>query len=108
MGGAAQRGVGRDDDTGGDADAAQLLYGHTVHDIGAASPAILGGNRDTHKAYLGHFLHCFHGETLLFVDLGGEGFHLFLRKLANHLKEELFFFRKAKIHIVIYLVNSGG
>ena len=101
-GGAAEGGVGREDDARGGADAAELLDGHAVHDVGAAGAAVLGGDGDAHEAYLGHLLDGLHGETLLLVDFGGEGLDFLLCKLANHLQEEFFLFGEAKIHILFF------
>ncbi len=103
-GGAAEAGMGGEDDARGGADAAQLLDGHAVHDVGTAGTAILGGDGNTHQADFGHLLDGLHGETLLLVDFGGEGLHLFLCKLANHLQEEFFLFGVAKIHYVCVLL----
>ena len=94
--------MGGEDDARGGADAAELLDGHAVHDVGAAGTAVLRGDGDAHEAYLGHLLNGLHGKTLLLVDLGGEGLDLFLCKLANHLQEELFLFGVAKVHIVLF------
>ena len=99
-GGGAEAGVGGEDDAGGGADAAELLNGHAVHDVGAAGTAVLRGDGDAHQADLGHLLNGLHGETLLLVDFGGEGLDLLLCKLANHLQEEFFLFGEAKIHIL--------
>ena len=101
-GGGAEAGVGGEDDARGGADAAELLDGHAVHDVGAAGTAVLRGDGDAHQADLGHLLNGLHGETLLLVDFGGEGLDLLLCKLANHLQEEFFLFGEAKIHILCF------
>ena len=101
----AQRRMSRQNDARSGAHAAQLLNGHTVHNVRTAGTAVLGRNRNTHQADFGHFLYRLHRETLLLVDLCGEGLHLLLCKFANHLQEEFFLFRETKIHI-FECVNS--
>ena len=70
-GGAAQRGVGRHDNTSGAADLGQLLNAHSVGQHIAAGAAVLLGEVDAHHAQLAHLLDGLHGEALFLIELLG-------------------------------------
>ena len=95
----AQRGVGREDNARGGTHAGEFLNSHDIHLHGTAGTTVLLGHGDTHHAELTHLLDCLDGETLLLINLGGKGLYLVLCKRANHLQEQLFSLRIAKIHI---------
>ena len=84
--------MGRHDHAGGGAHAGELLHGHNVHLVGATLAAVFHGDGDTHNADLGHLLHGFHREALLFIDLSRQRFDLVLGEFANHLQEKFFSF----------------
>ncbi len=103
-GGAAQRGVGGDDNGGGAAHLGQLLHAHGVGQHIAAGAAVLLGEVDAHHAQLAHLLHGLHGEALFLVDFLGQRLDLVLGELAVHLADHLLFFRQVKIHFSVLLV----
>ena len=99
-GSGAQRGMGRQDNTGGAADLGHFLNGHNVGQHIAACTADLFGEVDAHHAQLCHLLDGLFGEVLLSVDLLGEGLDFVFSKLLVHLLDHLLLLRQSKIHLI--------
>ena len=99
-GSGAQRGMGRQDNTGGAAYLGHFLNGHNVGQHIAACTADLFGEVDAHHAQLSHLLDGLFGEVFLSVDLLGQGLDFVFSKLLVHLLDHLLLFRQSKIHLV--------
>ena len=67
-GGAAQGGVGRNNDRGGAANLSELLHAHSIAENIAAGAAVLLGEVNTHHAELGHLFDGLHGEALFLIE----------------------------------------
>ena len=69
-----------------------------VKAVVSTGATVLLGYGDAEDAEFRHLVDRFLGETLLFVDLGGQRFDLLLGKLADHLAEQFLRFVEIEIH----------
>ena len=97
--GAAERGMGADDDGRGPAYLAELLNKHGVGQHVRAAAAVFLRKIHAHETEPAHFLHGLPGKALLLVDLCCEGLHLVLAEVAVHLAQHFLFPCKFEIHI---------
>ena len=107
-GGAAEGGVGGDDDAGGSAYAAELFHGHGVEYVVGAGAAILLGYGDAHDAELGHLFYGLHREALRLVNLGCERLYFLFGELPYHLQEQVLPVCGVEIHIFIFELKVGN
>ncbi len=104
----AKRGMGADNNGRGTAGLGNLLHAHGVGQVVRTGAAVLHGERDAQHAQLGQLRNGLLGETLLLVQLGGQGLDLVLCKFAIHLTEHLMLFRQRKIHVLFSLLCAHG
>ena len=104
----AQRGVGRQDNTGRAANLGHFLNRHDVGQHVAACTANGLREINAHHAQLSHLLNGLFGEVLLRVDLLGQGLDFVLSKLLVHLLDHLLLFRQSKIHYLILPISTNA